>query len=52
MTDMENEQALMLLFRKLKKMRVINALTRAGVKEGDTILIDEFEFTYSPRIIK
>jgi GTP-binding protein len=52
MTDMENEQALMLLFRKLKKMGVINALTRAGVKEGDTILIDEFEFTYSPRIIK
>ena len=52
MTDMENEQALMLLFRKLKKMGVINALIRAGVKEGDTILIDEFEFTYSPRIIK
>ena len=52
MTDMENEQALMLLFRKLKKMGVINALIRASVKEGDTILIDEFEFTYSPRIIK
>jgi GTP-binding protein len=52
MTDMENEQALMLLFRKLKKMGVINALIRADVKEGDTILIDEFEFTYSPRIIK
>ena len=52
MTDMENEQALVLLFRKLKKMGVINALTRAGVKEGDTILIDEFEFTYSPKIIK
>ena len=52
MTDMENEQALMLLFRKLKKMGVINALIRAGIKEGDTILIDKFEFTYSPRIIK
>ncbi len=52
MTDMENEQALMLLFRKLKKMGVINALTRAGVKEGDSIQIDEFEFTYSPRLMK
>jgi GTP-binding protein len=52
MTDMENEQALVLLFRKLKKMGVINALIRADVKEGDTILIDEFEFTYSPKIIK
>jgi len=52
MTDMENEQALILLFRKLKKMGVINALTRAGVKEGDTIRIGEFEFTYNPRKIK
>ena len=52
MTDMENEQALMLLFRKLKKMGVINALTRAGVKEGDTVKISEFEFTYNPRVIK
>ena len=46
MTDMENEQALILLYRKLKKMGVINALERAGAVEGDTIQIDEFEFTY------
>lgn len=52
MTDFENEQALMLLFRKLKKMGVINALTRAGVKQGDTICIDDFEFTYSPKVIR
>ena len=52
MTDMENEQALILLFQKLKKMGVINALNRSGVKEGDTIKIDEFEFTYNPKVIK
>ena len=52
MTDFENEQALMLLFRKLKKMGVVNALVRAGVKEGDTIHIDDFEFTYSPKVIR
>lgn len=52
MTDFENEQALMLLFRKLKKMGVINALARAGVKEGDTVLIDDFEFTYNPKVIR
>ena len=52
MTDFENEQALLLLFRKLKKMGVINALVRAGVKEGDTINIDDFEFTYSPKVIR
>ena len=48
MTDMENDQALVLLHRKLKKMGIINALIRTGVKEGDTVQIDEFEFTYSP----
>ena len=49
MTDMENEQALILLYRKLKNMGVMNALTRAGAEEGDTVQIDEFEFTYSPK---
>ena len=52
MTDMENEQALVLLYRKLKRMGVINALERAGAVEGDTIQIDEFEFTYSPRAMR
>ena len=49
MTDMENEQALILLYRKLKKMGVMNALHRAGAVEGDTVQIDEFEFTYTPK---
>lgn len=52
MTDMENEQALILLYRKLKGMGVINALERAGAREGDTVRIDEFEFTYSPRAMR
>ena len=47
MTDMENDQALILLHRKLKKMGLINALNKAGIKEGDTVQIDEFEFAYS-----
>ena len=52
MTDMENEQALILLYRKLKNMGVINALERSGAVEGDTIQIDEFEFTYSPKAMQ
>jgi GTP-binding protein len=47
MTDMTNEQAIILLHRKLKKMGVMNALVKAGVKEGDTVRIDELEFTYT-----
>jgi GTP-binding protein len=48
MTDMENDQALVLLHRKLKKMGVLNALIKAGIMEGDTVQVDAFEFTYSP----
>lgn len=51
MTDMENEQAIVLLYRKLKKMGVMNALIKAGVQEGDTVQIDEFEFTFTPNAI-
>ena len=52
MTDMENEQALILLYRKLKNMGVMNALARAGAVEGDIVQIDEFEFTYSPKAMQ
>ncbi len=52
MTDMENEQALILLYRKLKNMGVMNALARAGAVEGDTVQIDEFEFNYSPKAMQ
>ncbi len=47
MTDMENDQALVLLHRKLKKMGVLNALVKAGIADGDTVQVDAFEFTYS-----
>ena len=47
MTDMENDQALVLLHRKLKKMGVLNALIKAGITDGDTVQVDTFEFTYS-----
>ena len=48
MTDMENDQAIVLLHRKLQKMGVMNALIKADIKEGDTVQVDEFEFTFSP----
>jgi GTP-binding protein len=51
MTDMESDQALVLLHRKLQKMGVMNALIKAGVKEGDTVQVDAFEFTFTPNEI-
>ena len=47
MTDFGNEQAIVMFYRKLKKMGAINALIKAGVQEGDTVQIDEFEFTFN-----
>ena len=47
MTDFGNEQAIVMFHRKLKKMGAINALMKAGVQEGDTVQIDEFEFTFN-----
>ncbi|HIN31253.1 TPA: GTPase ObgE [Candidatus Poribacteria bacterium] len=46
MTDFGNEQAIVMFYRKLKKMGVINVLIKAGIQEGDTVQIDEFEFTF------
>ena len=46
MTDMANDQAVMMLHRRLKRMGVIKALTEAGAKDGDTVVVDNVEFTF------
>lgn len=46
MTDMENDESIVLLHRKLKRMGAINGLIKAGIKDGDTVRIDELEFTF------
>jgi GTP-binding protein len=47
MTDMENEFAVGMLHNKLKKMGIIRALQRAGAKDGDIVIVDKVEFTFS-----
>ena len=47
MTDLENTQALVMLHRKLKNMGVINALLKAGIKEGEDVFIQGFEFQFT-----
>jgi GTP-binding protein len=46
MTDLENEQAVMMLHRRLKQMGVIKALIEEGAKDGDTIVVDDTEFAF------
>jgi len=43
---MENEQAVMMLHQKLKQMGVIRGLVEAGAKDGDTVVVDDTEFTF------
>lgn len=46
MTDLESDEAVVMLHNKLKKMGVIKALTEAGAKDGDTVVVDGTEFTF------
>lgn len=48
MTDMENEEAVIMLQKKLKKHNVEEELEKAGAKSGDTIEIAGVEFEYIP----
>jgi GTP-binding protein len=44
--DLENEESLRSLQRLLRRWGVEKALIAAGIKEGDTVRIGEYEFTY------
>jgi len=46
MTDMENEEAVMLLQKKLEQMGVIRALIDAGARDDDIIVVDDIEFAF------
>ena len=48
MTDLENEEAVDVLVRKLVRMGLEQELEEAGVEEGDTVRIGAYEFTYAP----
>ncbi len=48
MTDLENKQAVMMLHRRLKQMGVIRSLVEAGAEDGDTVVVDDTEFTFEP----
>jgi GTP-binding protein len=46
MTDMDSDEAVLRLQRRLKRMGVFTALERAGIREGNTVRIGEVEFTW------
>lgn len=46
MTDLNNDEAVERLQRIFKRMGIDDALKEAGIEEGDTVKIGEFEFEY------
>lgn len=48
MTDFENEESVIYLQKKLKKMGVEEKLLEAGAKKGDTVVIGKIKFDFIP----
>jgi GTP-binding protein len=46
MTNLGNRDAVHFLYRKLKRIGVVDRLMEKGVQAGDTVLIGEFDFEY------
>ena len=46
LNDLTNPEALDYLHDRMKRMGVDRALTRAGVREGETVRVGRLEFTY------
>jgi len=47
MTDLDNPEALERLQRIMQRMGIDDALKKAGAKEGDLVVIGDFEFEYA-----
>jgi len=50
MTDMENEEAVRYLQRRLERIGVIDKLREMGAKEGDEVAIGEFVFGFTEEL--
>lgn len=46
MTDLENQEAVLYLHKRLEKLGVINSLREAGAGDGSTVVIGKFEFSF------
>jgi GTP-binding protein len=52
MTYVDNEECLRYLQKYLYRSGVIEALEKKGIKDGDTVMIADYEFSYSKDLIK
>lgn len=48
MTNLDNDEALVYLRRRLERMGVIQRLQELGIEDGDTVIVGDIEFEYHP----
>lgn len=46
MTNIANDEGVMILMSKIRYLRIDDALENLGAKDGDTVILDDFEFEY------
>jgi GTP-binding protein len=50
MTDMENDEAVRYLHRRLERIGLIDSLRDAGATEGDSVEIGDFVFGFTDEL--
>ena len=46
MTNITTDEGMMKLMSKLRSLRVDDELERMGANDGDTVILEDFEFEY------
>ena len=46
MTNISTDEGMMLLMSKIRSLRIDDALENMGAEDGDTVILDDFEFEY------
>ena len=46
MTNVSTDEGVMILMSKIRSLRIDDALENLGAKDGDTVVLGDFEFEY------
>ena len=46
MTNISTDEGMMILMSKIRALRIDDVLENMGAEDGDTVILDDFEFEY------
>ena len=46
MTNISTDEGMMVLMSKIRSLRIDDELENRGAEDGDTVILDDFEFEY------